>query len=184
MCYGQISYIRDKKEFYLVKKHSIYCDNLNKPIPTNIANIDIEINKRVILEQKLFHIIENNPLVNYDEFIKYANAEYNDLKCQFTIYPTSWLNLYKKLRNNSGIFNIDYAVINRFTGDNYLFFRKPNYQINPFKLNNQISKYIIWFSDFFINPLTSPGEAVSVFASPYLSVGEYIIKIRIFINRW
>ena len=81
MCYGQISYIRDKKEFYLVKKHSIYCDNLNKPIPINIANIDIEINKRVILEQKLFHIIENNPLVNYDKFIKFANSEYKDLKC-------------------------------------------------------------------------------------------------------
>ena len=143
-------YIRDKKELYLVKKHSNFYDDLNKPIPTNITDIETEINKREMLEEKLFHILENNPLINYDEFIKLANTEYKDLKCQFTIYPTSWLNLYKKLRNNSGIYNIDYAITNRFTEDNYLFFRKANYQINPFKLNNHISKYIIWFSYFFL----------------------------------
>lgn len=102
----------------------------------------MEINKRVLLEEKLFHIIENNPLINYDKFITLANTQYKDLKCQFTIYPKNWLNIYKKLRNNS-------AITNRFTEDNYLFFRKANYQINPFKLNNQISKYIIFFSEFF-----------------------------------
>ena len=60
-------------------------------------------------------------------------------------------NLFKKLWSNTGLFNIDYAIKNRFIENKYICFRKADFQINPFKPNRQISEYIIWFSDYFIN---------------------------------
>lgn len=152
LCYGQISLYKSSNSIYLEKNHSEYCDSIKKIIPDNIENIDEEIFKKCKLEAILLKKIENNPLISYEEFSKEAKTYYDTLKCNFTIFPTTFFNLYKKIRNDSGLFNIEYVIKNNLTVDKFPFFRKANYEVNPFK-KNHISKYLIWASDYHLNKM-------------------------------
>ena len=111
--------------------HSNYCDNLYKIIPDNIEDINAEISNKTILEEYLFELVEKNPLISYEKFAEEAFQKYNQLGCNYNIFPTTWNNLYKKIRNNSGKFNVDYVLRNYLTIDKFMFFRKANYSINP-----------------------------------------------------
>ena len=133
LCYGQISLYKSSNSIYLEKNHSEYCDSIKKIIPDNIENIDEEIFKKCNLEANLLKKIEKIPLISFEEFSKEAKTYYDTLKYNFTIFPSIFSNLYKKIRNDSGLFNIEYVIKNNLTVDKFPFFRKSNYEVNPFK---------------------------------------------------
>ena len=118
---------KSSNSIYLEKNHSEYCDSIKKIISDNKENIDEEIFKKCKLEANLLKKIENNPLIIFEEFSKEFKTYYDTLKCNFTIFPTTFSNLYKKIRNDSGLFNSEYVIKNNLTLDKFPFFRKANY---------------------------------------------------------
>ena len=120
-------------------------------------------------------------MISLEEFTNIANKYYKEYQCQFTIYPTTWENLFKKLRSNTGLFNIDYVIKNRLNEDKYIYFRKADYQINLFKSNEQISKYILWCSDYFINRMKNSNALLidGTFIKPF---GFYQTLIIMFLD--
>ena len=57
-------------------------------------------------------------MINLEKFFEEANKLYNLLKCQFSVFPSTWKSLFKKLRSNAGLFNIDY-ILKKYTEDKY-----------------------------------------------------------------
>ena len=163
--------------------HSNYCDNLYKIIPDNIEDINAEISNKTILEEYLFELVEKNPLISYEKFAEEAFQKYNQLGCNYNIFPTTWNNLYKKIRNNSGKFNVDYVLRNYLTIDKFMFFRKANYSINPLKSNNTISKYLLCASDYHINKMRLSNAFLvdGTFIRPY---GYYQTIIIMYLEKY
>ena len=49
-------------------------------------------------------------MINLEKIDEEVNILYNLLNGHFTVFPSIWKTLFKKLRNNSGLFNVDYAI--------------------------------------------------------------------------
>ena len=143
-----ISLNKKNNEIYFSKIHSNYCDNLNKTPLANIEDINNEIFKKEELITKLTEIYENNNFISIVEFSKEAIKEYNNLKYHFNITTNTWKNIFNKIKNLNKKNNIDLILKNTTTIDGYQFFRTSDFSYNPFIKDNNISKYIIWSSDF------------------------------------
>jgi len=120
LCYGQISLYKNSNKIYMEKNHTTYCNNIVKNISDNTEDTDNEIFKKYKLEEYLLNKIENSPLISFENFSKETKTKYSQLNCNFTIFPSSCNYLYKKLRNNSGLFNIDNMIKNKLTLDKYI----------------------------------------------------------------
>ena len=131
LCYGTISLNKSTKEVYLSKNHSNYCNEVNKIMPDNLVDINLEIAKKDNLIKYMEEYYDKNPLINLNEFSKEALNTYNRLKCNFNITPNTWKNiLYSIKRNNNDI--IDIILKKMKTYDGYQFFRNSNINYNPF----------------------------------------------------
>ena len=148
LCYGTLSLNKKTNEIYFSKSHSNYCDNLNKNPPTNIEDIDTEIFKKEELITKLTKFYKNNNFIGLVEFSKEAINEYNNLNCHFNVTTNIWKNVFNKIKNLNKKNSIDLILKNTTTIDRYQFFRTSDFSYNPFIKDNNISKYIIWSSDF------------------------------------
>ena len=59
-------------------------------------------------------------MINLEKFNEEVNKIYNLFKCQFSVFPSTWKSLFKKLLSNTGLFNIDYILKNIYTEDKYI----------------------------------------------------------------
>ena len=61
---------------YLSKNHSNYCNEVNKIIPDNLVDINLEISKKDHLIKYMEEYYDKNPLINLKEFSKEALNTY------------------------------------------------------------------------------------------------------------
>ena len=104
ICNAKIVYNRKEKNFYFIHPHSEECNDISEVIPNNIKDIKKEAYKLSDFKNILITYLNNNPIINYKTFNKYAQAYFLEKKFSFNLKANTIKNIFYSWKSTKNIF--------------------------------------------------------------------------------